>query len=59
MTNCHCGLTYEALLAVPSLVGVGGVCTAFRKGSRSERCGELLADHPHEDGKDHPFVSLI
>jgi hypothetical protein len=47
MTTCPCGLTQEQLDR-HGLVGPGGVCTAFRKGSRTETCGELLADHPHQ-----------
>jgi hypothetical protein len=43
--SCPCGLT-QAQLDKHNLVGDGGVCTAFKKGSRTERCGELLADHP-------------
>jgi len=44
--QCPCGLTQEQLDR-HGLVGAGGVCTAFRKGSRTDACGELLADHPH------------
>gem|GEM_PF-6923605 len=45
MNPCPCGLTREEVLA-GRLVGSGGVCTAFRRGSRTELCDELLADHP-------------
>jgi hypothetical protein len=49
-----CGLTREELLAAPNqLLGLGGMCIAFRKdkslnpdGSRAQ-CGELATDHPH------------
>jgi len=44
---CPCGLTQEQLDR-HGLVGAGGICTAFRRGSRAELCGELLADHPHQ-----------
>jgi hypothetical protein len=42
---CPCGLTQDELDR-RALVGPGGVCTAFKIGSRTETCGELLADHP-------------
>ena len=48
--SCPCALTRAEVLSA-HLIGDGGVCTAFKKGSRTERCGELLADHPAEGKK--------
>jgi hypothetical protein len=45
--SCPCGLPYEDVNR-HGLVGPGGVCTAFKRGSRTDFCGELLADHPHQ-----------
>jgi hypothetical protein len=42
--HCPCGLTFE-FLDKHNLVGDGGVCTAWRKGSnKTIRCGELAID---------------
>jgi hypothetical protein len=44
--QCPCGMPQEYLREF-KLVGEGGVCTAWRKGSNKQvRCGELFVDHP-------------
>jgi hypothetical protein len=53
--QCPCGLPYEDVRDL-RLIGAGGVCTAFRKGSRTEVCGELLADHPHTQAVPAPGI---
>lgn len=42
-----CGYTFEFLDSHPNLVGDGGLCIAFKRGSKTERCGEPAIDHPH------------
>ena len=43
---CSCGLTFETMFWGYNLVEPGGVCTAFKRGLRTETYGELLTDHP-------------
>lgn len=45
LSPCPCGLPYEDVR--DHCLGEGMICKAFRRGSRTEICGELLADHPH------------
>jgi hypothetical protein len=42
-----CGDTFEFLDSHPNLVGDGGLCIAFKRGSKTERCGKPAIDHPH------------
>ena len=43
--QCSCGLTFETMFGGYNLVEPGGVCTAFKRGLRTETYGELLTNH--------------
>jgi hypothetical protein len=56
-TPCPCGLSYEALVALPQLVGPGGRCTA--EDQNGNTCGRRLADHPHQQPQQGTCISFF
>lgn len=55
--SCPCGLTQEQLIALPNLVGPGGICTAID--ARNQPCERRLADHPHAPGKNIFLLQVL
>ena len=43
-----CDYSYEFLDHHPQMVDEGGLCKAYKKNIRTERCGEPASEHPHD-----------